>query len=847
MTTLDQRGPYPGLCCFYPADATTCDPEASGGCTSFGDPFEPLNWCHQNSGNCAACTPAGENPFRYCPKNHGMGCYAQAYPDLLEAFCQGKVELCDFGKLRDHWESSGRAEGRVKDCPSGVSTNSPLPLTQPSLPRPPPSPPLLRASPATSHASSSALHASSPAAPASSLSPRTSSTKACASLGWPISITMLCGSSSAGMGGCLRSATWLEANGRCEQYGARLCSLGELSATANTGCNYDTTKDIVWTSEACPAGYEAALSRSTDNHTPTCDSAEKRHAVRCCADETPREAASIDQQPTSTPQVVAQQAPPPPILQAALPPLPPPLLSPRPRPPPKPRPSAPSLPPAPCTWASSLTFLHGDWCYAINKDPEKCDKAFVKLSISGLYRRCAYDDASSTCKFRDKTEKLGCYPPPSPPRASPPPPSPPSPSPRPPPPPPPPPHCPQQPPPPPPSPKPPRPSPPAPCTWATGLTFLHGDWCYAINKDPEKCDTAFVKLSISGLYRRCAYDDASSTCKFRDKTEKLGCYPPPSPPRASPPPPPPLPRALLSSPSPSPPPPPLPPPPKVSKSSPPPLSLTLLPPPPFSAPMPPPSQTKRRPTRPEGLQLEPPPPSPLPLSPSLPPPPPPSPKHHQHAKPPSTAPPPPPLPPPWYQHRQHAKVTVPPTTLLPPPLPPAMSHQHSAAQHVVLPPGRTQTKVEPPPTPSADLSHPTRYPPSLPDVLPLQGVSLAGDASPLPVIVGIGAVCVLIACLCRKWRTRHRPRGMQGYARLSLPVEYHTDSFEPVGRPQVLPPRSRSRPRPPPPPQPPPARPPPPPPLPPPPLRPPPPPPVAAPPPSYLTGGEQTDLLVYGL
>ena len=31
------------------------------------------------------------------------------------------------------------------------------------------------------------------------------------------------------------------------------------------------------------------------------------------------------------------------------------------------------------------------------------------------------------------------------------------------------------------------------------------------------------------------------------------------------------------------------------------------------------------------------------------------------------------------------------------------------------------------------------------------------------------------------------------------------------------------------------------------PLRPPPPPPVAAPPPSYLTGGEQTDVLVYGL
>ena len=739
MTTLDQRGPYPGLCCFYPPDATSCDPEASGGCKSFGDPFEPTNWCHQNSGNCAACTPAGESPFRYCPKNHGMGCYAQAYPDLLKAFCQGKLELCDWSKLLDHWQKFGQAEGRSKDCPRATITDSPPPLTQPSLPRPPPSPPLLRASPATSPASSSALHTSSPAATASSLLPRPSSTKACASLGWHISISMVCGSSSAGMGGCLRNATWPEANARCQQYGARLCSLAELSATANTGCNYDTTKDVVWTSDSCSVGYEAALSRSTDVR--TCDFAEKRNAVRCCADEIPQEAATVDEipqeaapvdhepaqeQPASTPQLLAQQAPPPPILPAApLPsPFPPPLLSPRPQSP-KPKPSAPSLPPAPCTWA-------------------------------------------------------------------------------------------------------------------TGLTFLHSDWCYALNTEPEKCDKAFVKLSVSGLYRRCAYDAASSTCKFRDKTEKLGCYPPPSPPRASPPPPSPLPRASLPSPPPS--------------------------PSPFSAPMQLPSQTKRRPTLPEGLQLEPP-PSPLSLSPPLPPlqvlslkhhqhanlpstAPPPPPPPRPHAKPPSIAPPPPPLPPPWYQHRDrvHAKAKVPLTTLLSPSLPPQVSHQHSAAQHVFLPPGRTQTIAEP--ARSADHSHPPN-PPSLPDASPLQGVSQEEAASPLPVVVGVGAVCVLMACLCRYWRARHRPRGMQGYARLSLPVEYHTDSFEPVGRAQALPPRSRSRPPPPPPPapQPQPQTPPRPPPPPQPslPLRPPPPPPVAAPPPSYLTGGEQTDVLVYGL
>ena len=306
MTTLDQRGPYPGLCCFYPPDATSCDPEASGGCKSFGDPFEPTNWCHQNSGNCAACTPAGESPFRYCPKNHGMGCYAQAYPDLLKAFCQGKLELCDWSKLLDHWEKFGQAEGRVKDCPRATFTDSPPPLTQPSLPRPPPSPPLLRASPTTSPASSSALYASRQRQLA--LCSRPSSTKACASLGWHVSIGMLCGSSSA---------EWVAAcatlPGRKQTRGANIrCTLvflAELSATANTGCNYDTTKDVVWTSEACSVGYEAALSRDRRR---TCDFAEKRNAVRCCADEFPQEAAPVDhapaqERPASTPPLLGSR------------------------------------------------------------------------------------------------------------------------------------------------------------------------------------------------------------------------------------------------------------------------------------------------------------------------------------------------------------------------------------------------------------------------------------------------------------------------------------------------------------------------------------------------------------
>ena len=38
--TLDQRGPYKGLCCFYPAGATGCDESYDNACRSFGEPFE---------------------------------------------------------------------------------------------------------------------------------------------------------------------------------------------------------------------------------------------------------------------------------------------------------------------------------------------------------------------------------------------------------------------------------------------------------------------------------------------------------------------------------------------------------------------------------------------------------------------------------------------------------------------------------------------------------------------------------------------------------------------------------------------------------------------------------------
>ena len=54
------------------------------------------------------------------------------------------------------------------------------------------------------------------------------------------------------MGGCMVNATWREAFGRCQQYGARLCTRVELMAARFTGCGLDD--QLVWTWEECNHG-----------------------------------------------------------------------------------------------------------------------------------------------------------------------------------------------------------------------------------------------------------------------------------------------------------------------------------------------------------------------------------------------------------------------------------------------------------------------------------------------------------------------------------------------------------------------------------------------------------------
>ena len=55
------------------------------------------------------------------------------------------------------------------------------------------------------------------------------------------------------MGGCLHNATWTEAEARCRQYGARLCTQRELPVNHRSGCGHDA--ELVWVWEQCEHTY----------------------------------------------------------------------------------------------------------------------------------------------------------------------------------------------------------------------------------------------------------------------------------------------------------------------------------------------------------------------------------------------------------------------------------------------------------------------------------------------------------------------------------------------------------------------------------------------------------------
>ena len=84
----------------------------------------------------------------------------------------------------------------------------------------------------------------------------------------------VCGGSDAGMGGCLRNATWLEAFQRCEQYGARLCTTIELMAARNTGCQLEN--------EMVSTGVENDADLMASEETNTAPDTKSKNAFGIC-------------------------------------------------------------------------------------------------------------------------------------------------------------------------------------------------------------------------------------------------------------------------------------------------------------------------------------------------------------------------------------------------------------------------------------------------------------------------------------------------------------------------------------------------------------------------------------
>ena len=104
----------------------------------------------------------------------------------------------------------------------------------------------------------------------------------CSQLGWSYSSEFgVCGSSNAGMGGCLHSATWHEALARCNEHGARLCTRAELPVNERSGCGHDA--ELVWVWEACDHSgssqhHVAAVGSNVNEY--VCHDASQLHAVR---------------------------------------------------------------------------------------------------------------------------------------------------------------------------------------------------------------------------------------------------------------------------------------------------------------------------------------------------------------------------------------------------------------------------------------------------------------------------------------------------------------------------------------------------------------------------------------
>lgn len=78
-----------------------------------------------------------------------LKCYVARYKDLLDGFCAGNSQTCNWASILEHWEVAGSREGRTFGCKDEPSP-PPWPSPSPPLP-PPPSPrPLVNAAATTS-------------------------------------------------------------------------------------------------------------------------------------------------------------------------------------------------------------------------------------------------------------------------------------------------------------------------------------------------------------------------------------------------------------------------------------------------------------------------------------------------------------------------------------------------------------------------------------------------------------------------------------------------------------------------------------------------------------------------
>mmetsp|Transcript_59757 Transcript_59757/g.119952 ORF Transcript_59757/g.119952 Transcript_59757/m.119952 type:complete len:266 (-) Transcript_59757:53-850(-) len=183
---------------------------------------------------------------------------------------------------------------------------------------------------------------------------------------WPDSDQNVCGETDYGMEGCSGAVDWIDARARCEDVGARMCTLVELQndEARGTGCNYDGV--YVWSQTRCedPQEYYAAMGSSSAGTSTMCvplswkaRNGTNLHA-RCCADDATWQTPSPSEQPTPHPSpeptkepslIPTQQPTPLPTEEPTYTPTPPPSQKPSPEP---------TVTQSPTTWEPSAVPTH---------------------------------------------------------------------------------------------------------------------------------------------------------------------------------------------------------------------------------------------------------------------------------------------------------------------------------------------------------------------------------------------------------------------------------------------------------------------------------------------------------